>query len=115
MSKFQYTKLDDQAIKAIQGLQNVSQDIEVVSTTIQLADMEGEFYEERPAKTFNELVADIGGSLGVVLGLSLIDVLVFGRWLTNFIKRRVATYKRDYETIKKLLTPDRNTIRNIKV
>jgi len=42
----------------------------LVSTIIQLADMQGEFYEERPAKTFNELVADVGGSLGVVLGLS---------------------------------------------
>ena len=51
----------------------------MISTTIRMAEVVGTLYEERPNYTFNELVADIGGSLGLVLGLSMIDIFVFGR------------------------------------
>ena len=46
----------------------------------------GIYYEERPDYLFNELVADVGGSLGVILGLSLVDILIFGRRFTDGLK-----------------------------
>ena len=49
--------------------------------------MMGIYYEERPDYLFNELVADVGGSLGVILGLSLVDILIFGRRFTDGLKK----------------------------
>ena len=54
--------------------------------------MVGKLYEERPNYTFNELVADIGGSLGLVLGLSMIDICVFGRTMCRVTRRKISQF-----------------------
>ena len=97
----EYTKLKYQGIKLLEATKNTSDHLgkqtnafwkvssnfssplAAISTTIQIADMMGIYYEERPDYLFNELVADVGGSLGVILGLSLVDILIFGRRFTN--------------------------------
>lgn len=59
-----------------------------------MAEVVGNLYEERPNYTFNELVADIGGSLGLVLGLSMIDIFVFGRTMCRVARRRITKLTR---------------------
>ena len=49
----------------------------LVTTTLKLAEKSKLIYEEQPNYTKEELLADIGGALGLILGLNLLDVLVF--------------------------------------
>lgn len=51
--------------------------IALVTTTLKLAEKSKLIYEEQPNYTKEELLADIGGALGLILGLNLLDVLVF--------------------------------------
>ena len=34
-------------------------------------------YEETPSYTLGKLIADIGGTLGLILGLNILEILVF--------------------------------------
>ena len=52
-------------------------DLALVATTLKVAEKSKILYEESPNYTEEELVADIGGSLGLILGLNLLDVLIF--------------------------------------
>ena len=50
---------------------------ELITTTLKVAEMSKVVYEELPNYTKEELLADIGGALGLILGLNLLDALVF--------------------------------------
>ena len=50
---------------------------ELITTTLKVAEMSKVVYEELPNYTKEELLADIGGALGLILGLNVLDVLVF--------------------------------------
>ena len=52
-------------------------DLALVATTLKVAEKSKILYEESPNYTEEELLADIGGSLGLILGLNLLDVLIF--------------------------------------
>ena len=56
-------------IKVLHHLRNTSSEIELVSTTVRMAEVTGTVFTEIASYAFAELVADIGGSLGLVLGL----------------------------------------------
>ena len=75
-------------------------DLEVVSTTIRIAEVSTKMFEEKVDYPFGELISEIGGSLGVFLGLryetrfwpkyhsaSIIDVVVFGREVLKRLQR----------------------------
>ena len=49
----------------------------LVTTKLKLAEKSKIIYEEQPNYTKEELLADIGGALGLFLGLNLLDVLLF--------------------------------------
>ena len=49
----------------------------MVTTKLKLAEKSKIIYEEQPNYTKEELLADIGGALGLFLGLNLLDVLLF--------------------------------------
>ena len=51
--------------------------LELITTTLKVAEMSKVVYEELPNYTKEELYADIGGALGLILGLNVLDVLVF--------------------------------------
>ena len=55
---------------------NMSQ-IELIQVTLKLSESFGFLYEEVPSYSTGHLVSDIGGALGLVLGLSILDCLVF--------------------------------------
>ena len=54
-----------------------------VSVTIKLAEQNG-VIREQPTYQFGALVSDIGGALGLICGLSILDLLVF---VTNFFRK----------------------------
>ena len=45
-------------------------------------------YIERKSYHMNECLADIGGSLGLILGLSLVDILLFGKRIRLYCKTK---------------------------
>ena len=49
----------------------------LVTTKLKLAEKSKIIYEEQPNYTKEELLADIGGALGLFLGLNLLDLLLF--------------------------------------
>ena len=63
-------------------------DLALVATTLKVAEKSKILYEESPNYTEEELLADIGGSLGLILGLNLLDVLIFSgsvwAWICSF-------------------------------
>ena len=54
----------------------------LVSVTIKLAEQNG-VIREAPAYKFDALVSDIGGALGLICGLSILDLLIF---VTNIVR-----------------------------
>ncbi|CBY14014.1 unnamed protein product [Oikopleura dioica] len=80
--------MDDKKIDFLQVTRKTSNQLSLISTQLKMAEVVGTIYQERPNYTINELVADIGGSLGLVLGLSMIDMLVFGRAVFRIIQRK---------------------------
>ena len=63
----------------------------MISAKIRLAEEVGTLYEEREDYSVFELFSDIGGALGLVLGLSLIDIMVFGRHAVRLAERNKVT------------------------
>ena len=59
---------------------------EFISVTIKLAEFGGTFHEESPSYPLGALVSDIGGALGLVLGLSILDLLVCS---SNFVRKGI--------------------------
>ena len=57
----------------------------LVSVSIKLAEQSGVIREE-PTYKFDALVSDIGGALGLICGLSILDLLIF---VTNFVRNMV--------------------------
>ena len=49
--------------------------VEFVTVSIRLAEQNGIIREE-PTYTFASLVSDVGGALGLILGLSILDILI---------------------------------------
>ena len=49
----------------------------------------GNLVREEPTYQFDALVSDIGGALGLVLGLSILDLLLFS---TNLIRKFFNTF-----------------------
>ena len=49
--------------------------IEFITVSVRLAEQNGIIREE-PTYTFDSLVSDIGGALGLILGLSVLDLLL---------------------------------------
>ena len=48
--------------------------------------------EEAPTYTVNQLLADIGGAMGLILGLNILDVILFSGLPTNFNFGQSKTY-----------------------
>ena len=44
-----------------------------------MADIFGNFFAEKANYTFSDLVSNIGGKLGIVLGLSIADLILRGK------------------------------------
>ena len=57
-------------------------------------------YEETPSYTLGKLIADIGGTLGLILGLNILEILVFVVKATKiaqekmFFKEKIENSKR---------------------
>ena len=67
----------------------------LVTTKLKLAEKSKIIYEEQPNYTKEELLADIGGALGLFLGLNLLDVLLFlGQILKVIIMKTLVAFAR---------------------
>ena len=60
----------------------------MITTKLKLAEKSKIIYDEHPNYTKAELLADIGGSLGLILGLNLLDVFVFSGSLMRIISKK---------------------------
>ena len=49
---------------------------ELITATLKIAEVSGIVHEESPVYSKEALISDIGGALGLVLGLNLLDFLV---------------------------------------
>ena len=49
----------------------------MISVTLKLAEVSGFVHEETPTYSAGSLVSDIGGALGLLLGLSILDLMMF--------------------------------------
>ena len=63
-------------------------DLALVATTLKVAEKSKILYEESPNYTEEELLADIGGSLGLILGLNLLDVLIFSGFHNHYFNQK---------------------------
>ena len=59
-----------------------------MSVSVKLAE-KGNLVREEPTYQFDALVSDIGGALGLVLGLSILDLLLFS---TNLVRKFFNTF-----------------------
>ena len=46
-------------------------------------------YEETPSYTLGKLIADIGGTLGLILGLNILEILVFVVKATKIVQGKI--------------------------
>ena len=60
----------------------------MITTKLKLAEKSKIIYDEHPNYTKAELLADIGGSLGLILGLNLLDVFVFSGSIMRIISKK---------------------------
>ena len=79
--------------------------VEFISITLKLSEFGGEFHEELPAYSFGALVSDIGGALGLVLGLSIVDFLVCSGNVLRKGFKKLASMKRKQTFLKKVSSP----------
>ena len=54
---------------------SVSDDLELISTKVQIAEVSTKLFEEKVDYPFEELISETGGSLGVFLGLRFIIIV----------------------------------------
>ena len=74
--------------------QNRKRISEFISVKLRLSEVGGMFHVESPSYSLGSLLSDVGGALGLVLGLSILDFLVCsGNMLRKGVKR-LATLKR---------------------
>ena len=79
--------------------------LEFISITLKLSEFGGVFHEELPAYSFGALVSDIGGALGLVLGLSIVDFLVCSGNMLRKGFNKLASMKRKQTFLKKVSSP----------
>ena len=66
-----------------------------MSVTLKLAETNGYVFEESPTYSFGNLVSDIGGALGLILGLSVLDIILMpSKIISHFLKTLVNSHLR---------------------
>ena len=68
--------------------------IGLIQVTLKLSEIAGFLYEEVPSYSTGHLVSDIGGALGLVLGLSILDCLVFSGIVLRKALRAISMFSR---------------------
>jgi len=113
-----YTKMDQaegdymRKIAKTQAIKVNLKELVLVSTTLKVAELSKVVFEETPNYTSEQLVSDIGGALGLALGLNILDLLMFSgsfaktviqkiRMAIGYIRRTVKK-----KGLKKLLRSD---------
>ena len=71
--------------------------IELIQVTLKLSESFGFLYEEVPSYSTGHLVSDIGGALGLVLGLSVLDCLVFAGIVLRKALRAMSKFSRSFQ------------------
>ena len=62
--------------------------------TLHMAEVPGVNYEEKVDYSFAELISETGGSMGIFLGLSLVDIFALLKFLTkNKLTRSLVRYQ----------------------
>ena len=51
--------------------------LRLITTSLKLSELSGVIHEENPVYSKDALISDIGGALGLVLGLNVLDAIVF--------------------------------------
>ena len=75
-----------------------------MSVSVKLAE-KGNLVREEPTYQFDALVSDIGGALGLVLGLSIVDFLVCSGNMLRKGFNKLASMKKKQTFLKKVSSP----------
>ena len=88
---FQYSKLSQKSEEALKELRKEVDTLNLIEMTLHTAEVPGVNYEEKVDYSFTELISETGGSMGIFLGLSLVDVFALLRMLSqaSFIRKLV--------------------------
>ena len=69
-----------------------------VTTKLRQAEKAKIVYEENPNYTRGALIADFGGAMGLMLGLNVLDVLVFSGSIIKLIAKKLRKGPSFFET-----------------
>ena len=67
----------------------LSQKLKLVTTKLRQAEKAKIVYEENPNYTRGALIADFGGAMGLMLGLNILDVMVFSGSVLKMIAKKI--------------------------
>jgi len=102
-SRVNYTKANQQHLNYIHEKFRIPHDINLISTVIHIAEHSTTAKTETASYSYSELVSDIGGALGLILGLSIVNmmemVMKMGRKLVHKIKYGRTNYGRKASAI----------------
>ena len=87
-----YSKLGKKSEEFLKETQGDVHRLDLIEMTLHMAEVPGIKYEEKVDYSFAELISETGGSMGIFLGLSLVDIFALFRLVTqNQWTRRIVS------------------------
>ena len=102
---FQYIRVSEKRNQDVHRFLNISNDIEIASMVLKLSDEVKVIFQEQPKYSRSELLANMGGTAGLVLGLSVLSILQMMDSILTYTVRSVKDYyKRRIEAASEIVT-----------